>query len=502
MSKKANCVVTFYHDIEQDLDSDADPVICRQVVDRFIEIENRYGARATYDVVGRLFNEQPDLIEAIEDGGHEVAFHSHEHHRDWNPDYYAAEVALCRATSASVKGYRSPRSQWGRETLEALCDHGFLWSAENEPHRKEPYFVHRGLVRLPILTDDWPNFTGRRTAADWVSEFRRAISDRPYVAIGMHDCVAAENPDEWLRTWEELLQVAAGQGALMLTFSESADLYRRGAVAKHYDATTGEWNRHSKTLYRSKRFQEIIREEASKLDMPVVADLASAGGVQSYGLVDVAKRIFCVDNSPGMVASIKDVDRIEGRVGDLVATTLDDHSIDLVFCVNAIEYLFDASDLAIEIKRIARPGATCIVAFPALGGCPERPPISPPDRIQHYFSRDEAVQFGNLVGHGEVFGVQYDPREPASHEQEEAWRSAELAAESDDVPMFWVFVGQVDERSVPGPRRRFISLDDCPFQFRSQRFEGMKSAFRSAKKRVPAPVKRAAKALLGRSATR
>jgi len=501
MSSKRNCIVSFYHDIEQNFDSDADPEVCRDVVKRFIALESRHGARATYNVVGRLFREQPDLIDWIVAAGHEVAFHSHEHHRDWRPEYYADEVALCRATSERPTGYRSPRSQWGQETLAALWEHGFLWSAENEPHRKEPYFVHKGLVRLPILTDDWPAFTGRQDHDAWVRELETAMATRPYVAIGAHDCVAATDPEAWLTTWERLLKAAAERGALMLSFAETADLYRRGAVARHYDATAKEWNDHSKTLYRSKRFQELIRAEAEKLEQPVVADLASAGGVQSFGLTDVAKHIYCVDNSPGMVASVKANAKLEGRLGELTATSLPDQSIDLVFCVNAIEYLYAAEDLATEIRRIAKPGATCLVAFPALGGCPERPPTSPPDRIQHYFTRDEVLQWGALLGQGRLLGIQYDPSEPITAEREQAYLEMERNPPPDVVPMFWVYVTRV-ERAPTAPGRRTIPLALCPFAFRAQRFEGLKSAFRSAKKRVPRPLKQAAKALVGRSGRR
>ncbi len=56
MVPKSN-MVTFYHDIEQDIDSDikADPEECRRIVNEFLRLEARYNIPVTYNVVGKLF---------------------------------------------------------------------------------------------------------------------------------------------------------------------------------------------------------------------------------------------------------------------------------------------------------------------------------------------------------------------------------------------------------------------------------------------------------------
>ena len=48
-----SCIVTFYHDVEQDIDSEADPQACRDAVRDFLELERRYDMSVTYNVVGR-----------------------------------------------------------------------------------------------------------------------------------------------------------------------------------------------------------------------------------------------------------------------------------------------------------------------------------------------------------------------------------------------------------------------------------------------------------------
>src|SRR4051794_39654127 len=167
--------LSLFHDIEQDIDSPADAEICRQVVREFLTLEARYGVPVTYNVVGRLFRDQPDLIGWIADAGQELAFHSYNHQSDWQPAFYADEVARCRSVSAGPTGYRSPRSKWDERTLTSAWDNGFLWNAE-EGVPGPPHFIHAGLVRLPIAGDDWPLHTGAVTPEGWVKGFRRLLS--------------------------------------------------------------------------------------------------------------------------------------------------------------------------------------------------------------------------------------------------------------------------------------------------------------------------------------
>ena len=152
-------MVTFFHDIEQNIDNKADLRKCREIVKELLELEKSYGVSATYNIVGKLFLEQPDLIEWILQEGQEIAFHSFNHYSDWQPKYYSEEINLCRGISELPKGYRSPQSRWNLNTLKTLEEKGFIWSAEND-RCTEPYYIYKSLVRLPIAGDDWPLHTG------------------------------------------------------------------------------------------------------------------------------------------------------------------------------------------------------------------------------------------------------------------------------------------------------------------------------------------------------
>ncbi|MHA1170121.1 MAG: polysaccharide deacetylase family protein, partial [Candidatus Hodarchaeales archaeon] len=151
---KYNCVVTFYHDVEQNMDSSSNVDKCRYALNEALKIEKKNGITATYNVVGKLFMEQPDIIDRIVKSGSEVAFHSFNHQNDWKPSFFYDEVKLCREMSSLPVGYRSPRSQWNLSTLNALMKYNFIWTAENDLHG-EPYLIRDKLMRLPISQDDW-----------------------------------------------------------------------------------------------------------------------------------------------------------------------------------------------------------------------------------------------------------------------------------------------------------------------------------------------------------
>ncbi|MBW1962716.1 MAG: polysaccharide deacetylase family protein [Deltaproteobacteria bacterium] len=220
-------IVTLFHDVEQDFDSQADPQACRDAVAAFLKMEKRYGINVTYNVVGKLFLEQPDLIEMIVDHSHEIAYHSYSHPADWHPGIYAEQVALCAAISKSPRGYRSPRSKWDETTLKALWKHGFDWTAEGDPVHNKPYYIYQNLIRLPITTDDYSLYTNYVTLDNWVKTFEKCLDTRFYVAIGMHDCYASLDLDKWLEGWENILRLCRAKNAVLLTFSEAASRFRK-----------------------------------------------------------------------------------------------------------------------------------------------------------------------------------------------------------------------------------------------------------------------------------
>ena len=141
------------------------------------------------------------MIQKIIDSGHDIAFHSYYHNPDWKPEIYKNEVETCRHVNNKIIGYRSPRSLWDDTTLHALCKNGFLWNAE---YNTSPvlYFIHKGIVRLPIALDDWSIYTGDLKVEDWIDKFSELLGSRKYFGFGTHDFIFSKEPEKCLSAYE------------------------------------------------------------------------------------------------------------------------------------------------------------------------------------------------------------------------------------------------------------------------------------------------------------
>jgi SAM-dependent methyltransferase len=476
MPSPATHLITFYHDIEQNFGIKVDPEACRQMVSEFLRIERQYGISATYNVVGKVYLEKPELIDQITKVGHEVAFHSYSH--TYEPENYPNEIALCRQLSPTINGYRSPRSQWNEFTLEALWRNGFLWSAENDT-ACEPYFIHKGLVRLPIAADDWAVQINEMSEDQWVQSFADLIGKRRYFAFGNHDCAASLKPEARLKAYEKVIQVALQRKALIVNCSEAADLFRRAAVAKYYNQTAKDWNDANRELYRTKKFKELIRSEAQKLNEPVIADLGSAGGLLTAQLSDIAKRIYCIDNAPGMVRCLTKNRVVKAQIGDVTNSGLPDNYVDYVIATRVVEYLFWPDQLANEIKRIGKLGAQYLLSFPAARKSSVYVGETPPDRIRRYFAAQEVKGWTEQIGPGRLIGI---------FQNEEADAGAQADPTKYEVHN-WIYIGEIQNKnpSHSTVRIKHIPLSDFAFELRNHQRDAYVKSFA---KYVPAFVRK------------
>jgi peptidoglycan/xylan/chitin deacetylase (PgdA/CDA1 family) len=467
------------------------------MVQEFLKLEKKYGIPATYNIVGKLFQEQPDLIQWIIKEDQDIGFHSYNHQADWKPEYYSDEIDLCRNVSRLPLGYRSPRSQVNQKALERLWEKGFLWNAELDRHN-EPYFIYGGLVRLPIGTDDWLLSTEAINTGEWIQQFYKLLEKRTYFALGTHDFVVSFAPEERLNALEQIFRIAIENKALLVNFSEAADLFRRAALSRYYSASAKMWNRSTKPLYRTKRFQELLKDETLKLARPVIADLGSGGAVLSSPLKDYATRIYCVDNAPGMVNDIDTNNCIEALSGDVTDTNLPDSSIDLVICGRIIEYLFWPDSLADEIKRIGKIGATFFVTFPAFRINSYVNKGAPPDRIRHYFTPDEIKQWASQIGPGHLIGIQYEGSEPDTPEKEHQYRELEKNPPSNAYPTNWVYIVTIQKKDIKRSHKRTIPISAIDFNFSEGKDNLIKRYLINIGKYFPEPIRQLGNQILNR----
>jgi hypothetical protein len=168
--------------------------VAPQHLQRMLSIEREKGVRATYSVTGILLDE---VRGDIEDHGHCIAFHSYDHVVD------REQLARCRRADYRIRGYRPPQSELTTELRdENLSYHNFDWLAiaASKIGASVPVFQN-GVVKIPILFDDYDLYRRRLSYRSWEQEALSKIETAPFAAFGLHDCYA----DYWLDNYREFL---------------------------------------------------------------------------------------------------------------------------------------------------------------------------------------------------------------------------------------------------------------------------------------------------------
>ena len=222
--EKTVCVM---HDVERGLGHIAeDPELARRAEETgadslaaMLSAEASAGVRATYNVVGKLFEE---VRGAVEPGGHALAFHSFDHTDD------DKQLPRCRELDYRLKGYRLPQSRRTPETTDTnLAFHNFEWLASSVHSLETESPVLRGrLVRMPVTLDDFDLYTGRQTYDEWERGLVDHVERAPYTTVGLHDCYA----HLWLPRYPQLLEKLKSLARLRTLDDVAADVVMTAAV--------------------------------------------------------------------------------------------------------------------------------------------------------------------------------------------------------------------------------------------------------------------------------
>jgi polysaccharide deacetylase family protein (PEP-CTERM system associated) len=128
----------------------------RWVVDQLGEAN----VRATFFIVGQTARDNPALVRAVAQAGHEVASHGWDHQRlnhltprAFRADLEQSKAVLEQITGLPVLGYRAPTFSIVRETswaLDELAEMGFAYDSSLYPVRHDRYGVPQA-PRAPFL---------------------------------------------------------------------------------------------------------------------------------------------------------------------------------------------------------------------------------------------------------------------------------------------------------------------------------------------------------------
>ena len=211
----------------------------RLALDRMLEVEEEARVRATYNVVGSLWDEVAPVVRSR---GHALGFHSHDHvvaappgpfvraQMRWrvtrrrallgatsSPEYL--DLARCRDVDYRLRGFRPPQSRLSpglHETHLGFFNFEWLASSAYSLGSTAPQ-LQRGIVKIPIHVDDHELYSGR-DFDEWQTALLTAAAERRFTALSLHDCYSGW----WLDRYADLLGRLSDLGVLR-TFDEVAD---------------------------------------------------------------------------------------------------------------------------------------------------------------------------------------------------------------------------------------------------------------------------------------
>jgi peptidoglycan/xylan/chitin deacetylase (PgdA/CDA1 family) len=160
---------------------------------RILDLLKREDVKTTFCVVGRTAERYPEAVEAIVEGGHEVAVHGYTH-RGYNalgPEEEREGIVktreiLAEFTGEPPLGHRTPRWRPSKRTHGVLDELGFIWNSDHMG-AEEPFYnvidgKKSGLLEIPVAynLDDWPFYFDWGTPVDEVVSVWRMEFDSRY----------------------------------------------------------------------------------------------------------------------------------------------------------------------------------------------------------------------------------------------------------------------------------------------------------------------------------
>lgn len=102
-----------------------------KAVEDILALLKKNNTKATFFVLGEIYEWYPELIEKIADEGHEIGYHSHTHRIIENELVMAEEAKKSKKfiEKFKPKGFRAPQMFLKKESLEVLKDDGFVYDS-------------------------------------------------------------------------------------------------------------------------------------------------------------------------------------------------------------------------------------------------------------------------------------------------------------------------------------------------------------------------------------
>jgi hypothetical protein len=223
-------IICICHDVEKGFGhTDVDPefadfahTTAADNLAAILAVERDSGVKATYNVLGRMFQE---VEQQIRTDGHCIAFHSFDHGFDESEPHQLIE---CRKIDYRIKGYRPPQSKITKGLSDShLAFHNFEWLASSTFSLgfSQPQASNR-IVKIPIFFDDFHLYRGTQTYQDWEGFALKTIQENDFVAFSLHDCYAKF----WLSNYQTFLEKIVNMAELKTMNQIASDVFLGNSV--------------------------------------------------------------------------------------------------------------------------------------------------------------------------------------------------------------------------------------------------------------------------------
>lgn len=233
--------LTILHDYEADYSLLTTKDISYKGVSTILDMERLHNVCGTYNIVGKLMEEVPDLVSRIKSDGHEIASHSYSHNvmttlsKNQMADDLRLTKKIFNASGLQLKGFRSPQSKWNFKLMYVLLETGVSWNAERDP-AKYPYIIAekkgRRLLRMPVTMSDWLYKSHGIAPHDFYGVLTKIVDriarEKTFGSICFHPWVHGEDRRR-LDVFNRFLQYTSRHnGVELLTCSQMYQLCSKG----------------------------------------------------------------------------------------------------------------------------------------------------------------------------------------------------------------------------------------------------------------------------------
>lgn len=144
--------VEFFTKIHKKLNKELDNDFIVNSTELLLELLKKYKQKATFFVLGEVFQWYPSLIRKIKQENHEIAYHGHNHKKLLNKRTLKKQLLLSAnfLKEFKPKGFRAADIYFKREYFSLLKEHNFIYDSSSYGFFKKKVETIEGIFEIPI----------------------------------------------------------------------------------------------------------------------------------------------------------------------------------------------------------------------------------------------------------------------------------------------------------------------------------------------------------------